>query len=193
MSSIQTSGIPLKKKPSERLEKDTVQTILSKIKSDFQDVEFLTALSQKLNVNEGYLIIGFFGISFVFIILNLFSTFFVFLIAFTYPAYQSIILTTKTNVKDRDEYKQWVSYWGVLGFLELFDSLLMFIFEYFLPFYNPIKVLFLIWMFYPKSKGATILYEKGIKRLMIIINNKLAEISVDETPEMELSEVPKER
>ena len=159
MSSTQTSGIPLKKKPSERLENDTLQTILSKIKSDFQDLEFLTALSKRLNLAEGYIIIGFFGISFLFIILNLFSTFFVFLIAFTYPAYQSIILTTKSNVKDRDEYKQWASYWGILGFLQLFDPLLMFIFEYFFPFYNPIKVLFLIWMFYPKSKGATMIYE----------------------------------
>lgn len=55
-----------------------------------------------------------------------------------------------------------MTYWLVFGFVTAFDKFLGFIL-FFLPAYYTLKALFYIWMFYPKTNGAAIIYDKVLR------------------------------
>lgn len=161
----ETEKKPLNSSSTQRRKKSTVQNetleqILSKIANDFSEVEPIIYLSKAINVNPAYLILGGFMLLFVPINIGLFPSFFVGLLAMFYPSYMSIFAK-----KDRESVKQWLTYWVCFSFLELIDGVLCALFDVFLPFYYPIKALFLIWLFYPKSLGASLLYDKVFKNL----------------------------
>jgi receptor expression-enhancing protein 5/6 len=65
---------------------------------------------------------------------------------------------------DKEDDKQWLTYWIVYSFLHISDSILELLFSS-LPFYNVTKMCFLIWCFAPQSKGATIIYKRIIEPL----------------------------
>lgn len=141
---------------------DSFEVILNKISEDFKDVEFLKYLSEKLGFHMGYLILGFFVTSFLFIIFGVFSSFIVNLTGFGYPAFQTI----QSYGSKRDNVRQWNTYWVIFMILSIYDCVLQFIVDSFLPLYHPIKVLFIIWLFYPKSQGAFKIYEKVVRRII---------------------------
>ncbi|KAG7402379.1 hypothetical protein PHYBOEH_000087 [Phytophthora boehmeriae] len=75
-----------------------------------------------------------------------------------YPAYASFKALERSHNKVEDQ-KQWLTYWVVYGAstsVETVASPLMCL----LPGYNATKTLFLIWMMAPKTKGATVVYDK---------------------------------
>lgn len=166
---------PRRKRSSQQPE--SVEQVLSRISNDFTDVQPLEYISRMLKVHPAYVILGTFVVLFLPIILGLWPSFFVNLLGFLYPGYMTI--KTAGN-QDREALKQWLSYWLTFGFMELIDGLLILIFLYFLPFFYPIKALFLIWLFYPKSKGASFLYEKAFRRLY----QKIKSLKDDEVVDM---------
>jgi len=108
---------------------------------------------------------AFFVLIFLPIILGLWPKFFVNILGFLYPAYLSLKVSKTSGEKDRDNLKQWLTYWVAFMIFDMIDGVLMLAFTHFLPLFYPIKALFLIWMFYPKSKGASMLYEKVFRKL----------------------------
>jgi uncharacterized membrane protein required for colicin V production len=50
----------------------------------------------------------------------------------------------------------------VFGFITAFDRLLGIIL-FFLPGYYLLKIIFYIWMFYPKTRGAELIYDRFLK------------------------------
>lgn len=75
-----------------------------------------------------------------------------------YPAYASFKALERSR-NDYQEQKQWLTYWVVYGAstsVETVVSPLMCL----LPGYNATKTLFLIWMMSPKTRGATVVYDK---------------------------------
>ncbi len=68
------------------------------------------------------------------------------------------------ETKEADDDKQWLTYWivfGVFSIIDLFSSSIL----KFIPFYFILKIVFLIWLFMPNTKGALIIYEKIISKL----------------------------
>ena len=55
-----------------------------------------------------------------------------------------------------------MTYWFIFGTLTVFDGVIQ-SFLFFLPAFYSFKVLFLLWLFYPKTNGAKVIYEKLIK------------------------------
>lgn len=75
-----------------------------------------------------------------------------------YPAYASYKAVKTKNVK---EYVKWMMYWIVFaGFIcvETFADILI----SWLPFYYEIKIVFVIWLMAPATKGSSIIYRKFI-------------------------------
>ena len=66
------------------------------------------------------------------------------------------------NKNSEEESKQWLTYWIVFGFLTAFDTLFSAVL-FFLPAYYTFKALFYMWLFYPRTNGAHILYEKVLR------------------------------
>jgi len=93
------------------------------------------------------------------IIMNAIGTF--------YPAYWSIkaIEAIESNSEDKEEEKHWLTYWVVFSLFTVFDLLTLGFVLKFIPFYFFFKIIFLIWLFMPNFKGATILYVLIIERL----------------------------
>ena len=161
LSQSKSETTPSKRKRS-TTQTETIDTILLRISNDFSEVQPLFDVAKLLKVHPTYVILGVFLLLFVPINLGLFPHFFVSVLGFLYPSYMSV--KTMDHLK-KENQRQWLTYWLVFCFLEIFNCLFMLIFSMILPFFYPLKALFLIWLFYPKSKGATILFEKVFRRL----------------------------
>ena len=159
---------------------ESFDQILSRIASDFNDVHPLESIAKMLNVHVAYIILGVFTLSFFPIIIGFYPRFFVGLLGFLYPSYQSLQTAGKN---DRDSLKQWISYWVLFTILEVNDCLLIMVFNYFLPFFYPLKALLLIWLFYPKSKGASLIYEKALRKAYAALKEMRDDTVVDEKTE----------
>lgn len=94
------------------------------------------------------------------------------LIGFVYPAYMSF---KSIKTKKRDDDEQWLIYWivySLLSFMELFVGM---IFTW-VPFYYHIKLFFLLWLSYDKTRGAQLIYIKYIEPYLNEHENQMDEI-----------------
>ncbi|KAK3723843.1 hypothetical protein QZH41_019530 [Actinostola sp. cb2023] len=76
-----------------------------------------------------------------------------------YPAYSSYKAIKTKNTR---EYVRWMMYWIVFAIfttVELFADLLLGVW---FPFYYELKIIFMIWLLSPTTKGSTILYRKFV-------------------------------
>ncbi|XP_074640788.1 receptor expression-enhancing protein 1-like isoform X2 [Tubulanus polymorphus] len=75
-----------------------------------------------------------------------------------YPAYRSYKAVKTKNVK---EYVKWMMYWIVFALftcVETFSDVIL----CWLPFYYEIKIVFVIWLLSPATRGSSILYRKFV-------------------------------
>merc|ERR1712160_156567 len=84
------------------------------------------------------------------------------LVGFVYPAFSSF-----KALEDTDAHRQrfWLVYWVVYSCFCVAECFLEPIL-YFVPFYTPLKLGFLVYLFYPSTMGANTIYE-GFLRDMI--------------------------
>jgi len=73
-----------------------------------------------------------------------------------HPAYCSYKAVKTKNVK---EYVKWMMYWIVYAFFLTAETFAD-IFVSWIPFYCEVKIVFLLWMLSPTTKGSSILYRK---------------------------------
>lgn len=90
-----------------------------------------------------------------------------------YPAYRSFKAVRNKNLK---EYLKWIVYWIVYAFFTCLELVTDALLNWF-PFYYEIKVIFLIWLLGPSSKGAMKVY-KGIIHPMLISRERVSTIIV---------------
>lgn len=73
-----------------------------------------------------------------------------------YPAYSSYKAVKTKNVK---EYVKWMMYWVTFAFF-LSAETITDLFVSWIPFYCEVKILFLLWILSPTTKGSSIVYRK---------------------------------
>lgn len=76
-----------------------------------------------------------------------------------YPAYKSY---KAVRTKDTKEYVKWMMYWIVFAIYSVLENFLDLVLGFWFPFYFPIKILFIVWLLSPWTKGASILYRKWV-------------------------------
>ncbi|VDK79393.1 unnamed protein product [Litomosoides sigmodontis] len=76
-----------------------------------------------------------------------------------YPAYRSY---KAVRTKDVREYVKWMMYWIVFAFFCFIETIADVIVSFWLPFYYELKILFVLWLLSPWTKGASILYRKWV-------------------------------
>jgi hypothetical protein len=64
-----------------------------------------------------------------------------------------------------DDHKQWLMYWLVFSFFHLMEYFLVIILVW-IPFYWEIKCLFLLWLQYPDTRGASYIYLYWIRPVL---------------------------
>lgn len=75
-----------------------------------------------------------------------------------YPAYASYKAVKTKNVK---EYVKWMMYWIVFAFFTCAETICD-IFVSWIPFYYEMKIVFVLWLLSPATKGSSILYRKFV-------------------------------
>jgi len=81
------------------------------------------------------------------------------LVGFVYPAFKSF---QAIETKNKGDDTQWLVYWVIFAFfsiIEVFVDILL----YWIPFYYPFKLAFLLWAMLPQTKGAKFLYDSFLK------------------------------
>ena len=148
-----------------------LDTIIDNISEDFKDFEPLNNVSRKFGVKSGQLVLCIFPIFMILILIGAQSTFVIAIVGFSYPAYMSIkALETKTKEDDL----QWLTYWVVFGFMHFFEAFLgIFLPNRIMTHLNSLILIFMVWMFYPKSKGATTMYNLVVRKIFIRVDETL--------------------
>ena len=109
----------------------------------------------------------------VFVAFGIGASFFTRLIGVAYPTFKSIIALESPSV---DDDKQWLTYWCIFGIFSVLDEFGAFILSY-IPYYYFIKVCLLIWLFNPLTQGATVIYSKAVKPVMVKYDKQIKELS----------------
>jgi len=143
---------------------DTVKAKVNEFLEKYPIInEPLVKLADKLKFDKAFIAIGV-------AVLPLFIAFFlgwgnfiIDLIGFIYPVYASI----KTiEAKDTEADTQWLTYWLIFGLFKVVEGIADAVIS-FIPFYFPSKVLFLVWCYYPSTKGASVIYNAAIKPYIV--------------------------
>ena len=80
-----------------------------------------------------------------------------------YPAYRSY---KAIKNKDLREHVKWMMYWIVFALFTTAETFLDIFFSWF-PFYYEIKILFILWVLSPATRGSSLLYKKLVHPLLI--------------------------
>ena len=80
-----------------------------------------------------------------------------------YPAYRSFKAVRNKNLK---EYLKWLVFWIVYALFTCIELVTDALLPWF-PFYNEIKVIFLIWMLGPSSRGSMKIYKNIIHPILV--------------------------
>ena len=124
---------------------------------------YVSQICKKLNVPPAYIIFPVLLFLLLIILFGFAGSFVTRIIAVGYPAFKSIqALETKS---DPDDDKYWLTYWLVYGLFVFADEMAGFILEI-IPLYHFGKVCFLIWLFNPATKGASVVYKQALKPLL---------------------------
>lgn len=83
--------------------------------------------------------------------------------AFTYPAYATFKCIQSNDVQDR---KDWLTYWIVYGVLHFGDRIFD-LFLWWIPYYQQLKLAFLIWCFLPQFKVGSMFCDSGHQFIVI--------------------------
>jgi receptor expression-enhancing protein 1/2/3/4 len=85
------------------------------------------------------------------------------LLGFVWPAYQCF---KAVESNDADAIREWAVYWLTLAIFTGAERLLdMFVF--WMPLYYEAKLLFVVWLWHPRSKGAVYLYQHSLQPLLL--------------------------
>jgi receptor expression-enhancing protein 5/6 len=85
------------------------------------------------------------------------------LVAFVYPVYASIKAIEST---DKDDDTLWLTYWIVFSLFKIIEGGADYLIS-FIPFYFIGKLVFLVWCYYPATKGANTIYQTVIKPYVV--------------------------
>ncbi|XP_034949977.1 uncharacterized protein [Chelonus insularis] len=81
-----------------------------------------------------------------------------------YPAYASYKAVRTKNLK---EYVKWMMYWIVFALFTCAETFTDVFFSFWFPFYYEIKIILVLWLLSPATKGSSILYRRFVHPALI--------------------------
>lgn len=154
--------------------------------SNFDNNEQLKKLVEKIPVpiKPSHIVLTASTLLVLLSLLNIGSSLICNVVGFLYPAYMSFKALETTD--DSKDDKQWLTYWVVYSLFTVMDSFIGFTLS-FIPFYYFLKLSFYVYLFHPKTMGATIVYDKIVNPLLkkyeSQIDSKLTKAGVATKPE----------
>ena len=91
------------------------------------------------------------------------------LVGFVYPVYASFKAIQSV---EKDDDTQWLTYWVVYGFFSLVEAFADVLMAW-IPAYYLCKLIFLVWCFHPKTRGANTVYQLAIRPFLTEYEGKI--------------------
>merc|ERR1712164_181254 len=132
---------------------------IQKIEAALNKIEFMQQLEDKTQVKKLYIAAALCVVLVVFILFGFGAGLLCNFVGFVYPAFASF---KALDSKNEGEERNWLIYWVVYSCFCLVEGFLEYVL-FWVPFYYPIKLAFLCYLFLPQTKGAVQLYEKFLR------------------------------
>ena len=129
----------------------------------------LKNLSDKTKVPTGYMVLALIFFCLFLVFSEVGSHFICDMIGIVYPAYMSFKAIESPGAEDD---KQWLTYWVVFAFTRVGETFFDF-FLFWLPFYFLGKLLFLLWLAFPETRGAVLIYYKVVAPTLKLQERKI--------------------
>jgi len=135
------------------------------VNTELMDLPFVEILVEKLQVAPVMVALGFIVLAFGFLLYGIGGQLVSALLGIAYPAYESFKAVEEfANMSDQSELYQraasmqfWLTYWIVVAAVNTAECALYYMLVW-IPFYYPMKVTFLLYLFWPRTRGANIVY-----------------------------------
>jgi receptor expression-enhancing protein 5/6 len=138
---------------------EQVNALLESLNKSTEGLPVISDISKKLGVPSGIITIVLAVFLLLIMLFGIGADLITDLIGMFYPMFMSFkALETKSGEDD----KLWLTYWVVYALYKVADDWSETLF-YWVPFYYPIKLAFLIFLFAPQTKGAAKLYDYVIR------------------------------
>jgi Protein involved in membrane traffic len=134
---------------------DQVNQKIDELTKHFEQIPILKSLSQKTGVPLGQIILGVMVILFLLVLIGVGTNSIIHLIGILYPAYMSF---KAIETKEEEDDTLWLTYWVVFAAYNFADRFIDYLF-FWVPFYFVIKLLVLVYMFFPQTRGAEKVYK----------------------------------
>merc|ERR1719488_371815 len=134
---------------------------IQKIEAALNKIEFMQQLEDKTQVKKLYIAAALAVVTVVFILFGFGAGLLCNFVGFVYPAFASF---KALDSKNEGEERNWLIYWVVYSCFCLVEGFLEYVL-FWVPFYYPIKLAFLCFLFLPQTQGAKKLYEDVLSKV----------------------------
>ncbi|CAJ0946578.1 unnamed protein product, partial [Mesorhabditis belari] len=129
----------------------------------------LHLIEEKTRLKREQIFYGLLGLVLIYLIFGSLAQFVCNLIGFAYPAYASVKAIRSPSKGDDT---QWLIYWTVFASFSMLDFFTDSLLHYF-PFYYVAKVIFLLYLYLPQTRGALFFYSSIIDPAITTIDQWL--------------------
>ncbi|KAI8067046.1 TB2/DP1, HVA22 family-domain-containing protein [Gongronella butleri] len=146
-----------------------MQQYIVKLDKELGKSTYITQVEAKTGIPKTYLAGGVGLVAFIMIFFNIAGQLLTNAISWVYPAYASFKAIESPGTEDNT---QWLTYWTVLGFIQLiehFSDVLL----YWFPFYYLFKTLFVLYLVLPNFRGAEVLYTRFLRPVLLNAQDKV--------------------
>eukprot|EP00330_Aristerostoma_sp_ATCC50986_P009663 CAMPEP_0114600086 /NCGR_PEP_ID=MMETSP0125-20121206/22627_1 /TAXON_ID=485358 ORGANISM="Aristerostoma sp., Strain ATCC 50986" /NCGR_SAMPLE_ID=MMETSP0125 /ASSEMBLY_ACC=CAM_ASM_000245 /LENGTH=176 /DNA_ID=CAMNT_0001807807 /DNA_START=17 /DNA_END=547 /DNA_ORIENTATION=+ len=148
-----------------------VDPIVQSVTKDFEHCTPVVFIAEKTGLKPGHIIGAGFLAGLLLVITGIASGFITALMGFLYPAYMSF--KSLESAEETDDM-QWLTYWVVFVTTQFLDNVFGIFFSL-IPLYHLAKLVFYVYLYYPKSRGAVKVYEIAIRPLLKKYESKIDE------------------
>ncbi|KAI9469867.1 MAG: TB2/DP1, HVA22 family-domain-containing protein [Benjaminiella poitrasii] len=146
-----------------------VKDVLGRVDKELSQFKLANEFERKTGVPKSYVALGASGITLIMIFFNLAGQLLTNAISWLYPAYASFKAIESV---DKADDKQWLTYWTVIGFLQMieyFSDILL----YWFPFYYLFKTLLVLYLALPQFRGAETIYIRFLRPYLVNAQGKI--------------------
>ncbi|KAJ1975132.1 ER membrane protein DP1/Yop1 [Dimargaris verticillata] len=130
---------------------------------ELSKIHTMNALERKTGVSKVYASCGIALVGLILVFFNIGGNLITNLIGFVYPAWSSFHAIESPG---KDDDTQWLTYWTVFGLFntaEYFSNVLL----YWIPFYYVFKLVVLMWLLLPQTRGAEYVYQQYLRPVFL--------------------------
>ncbi|OMJ87174.1 hypothetical protein SteCoe_11180 [Stentor coeruleus] len=133
---------------------DQLKQKISELSQELEKIPMVKLVAQKAGVEAGLIAIGIMSFLFVMVFFGLGASLIVHVVGILYPAYMSF-KAIESPAEDDDTL--WLTYWVVFAVYNFADRFIDYLF-FWVPCYFLVKLIVLVYMFFPQTRGAIRIY-----------------------------------